>query len=166
MSTFTKETRLFPRIKNKVLLVHLFLYSIFVVGSCRIVVGPFGIQEVPDASRPSTIVFTAPATTTRGYENVKSSWTVFKEDWVPIFTFVGSCLSSIFFIFRMYRCLHLHWKYRRFTFTRRSRAETAAIRYSNAIIDMDPLRYTANNNREESGRNTVNSTTNTSQSLV
>ena len=123
---------------------YLLLISALLPGvKTRVRLGPLGLYEEEDivsAEFPSTRHVQTLYTSTLSPAANSTSWAIFKDNFLPLFFFFTSIISTSYFLHRLIRKFNLHFKYRRFKFVRRSAAETADIKLRNTIIEMDPLR--------------------------
>lgn len=135
MCIFIKATKW-----SQMMIISLLLIS---SGSSRLRLGPFSIYEDNENTTQRTTTFIGKKTTPRNVNEIVecqiSGWTIYKEYFVPIFSLSAIVLFSVYLFYRMLFTLHLHFKYRRFRFTRRTASERAAIQKRNMIIEMDPL---------------------------
>ena len=126
---------------------------------CNLRLGPFGIYDEPVPSHSSvvplittgystyieTVTTVKPefATSIVHYDNSSNfpyGFQILREIVAPMLTILGFLPSTIYFSFKLFRLIRLHYKYRRFRFIRRPKPERDAIRSSDIIIQMDPLK--------------------------
>ena len=138
MFTSTKEITLFLRGTISVTFV---LLSVMQSGSTRVILSPFGIYEDSDTTSISTLASSSTTHLVLSHSDSvdENGWSIFRGYVMPVILFVTCCILSSFYLFRAIRIFRIHFKYHRFTFSRRNPVDTADIRRRNTIVEMDPL---------------------------
>ena len=66
----------------------------------------------------------------------RGHWDYFKSNVLPVCSLLAFLSSTLFFSYKTWRLLMVHYKYRKFRFNRRTAAERAAVQTGDAIIEM------------------------------